>query len=150
MDVGVTSPGFGGGSTLEGASVVGPASLGDAARTDRLSVCPADRRGILGKAVDALARTSGVRDNEEGTIGGRSRIGGFGSVDDAGEPEVDSMICTGDKAGFAPSGAAGLTGTGTEEARIAGRGELGAEGRGHSSGSRGSTCTTEAAPGIGV
>ena len=148
--MGVDGPGFGRGSTMEGASVVGPASLGDASRTDRLSVCPADRRGILGKAVDALARTSGVRDNEEGTTDGRGRTGRFGSVDDAGVPEVDSMICTGDMTGFAPSGTARLTGVGIGEARIAGRGELGAEGRGHSSGSRGSTCTTGAASGIGV
>ena len=66
--MGGDGPGFGGGSTLEGESAVGLASLGRASSTDRLSVCPAGRRGILGEAVDVLARTSSVRDNQEGTI----------------------------------------------------------------------------------
>ena len=142
--MGVDGPGFGGGSTLGGESAVGLASLGGASRKDRLSVCPADRRAILGEAVDVLARTSSVRDNGEGTTWDRGRIGGFESVDDAGDPEVDGGSCTGDTTGFTPSDAAGLTGTEAEEARIAGRGELGTEGRGHSSGSRGTTSTTGA------
>ena len=61
---------------------MGPASLGGASHTDKLSVSSADGREILGGAVDVLARTGEVRDHEDGAICDWSRMEGLAGVED--------------------------------------------------------------------